>query len=664
VAPSGSEPVGTLLLIDLPARLTQQQVLDLHRAHDGTLEVRTLGPPATDHQGGAVRWSLVMGALVLTVVGIVIAAAFAVGARRQLVTLGQLSASGAPPGTVRLALVLQGTVTGVIGAAGGLALAAVVLLLGRPYVELALDERIHRYEVRAAELGAVVLIGVAAATVAALIPARTAARVPTLAALAGRRPLAPVSRRLVSWGVAGVAGGLALLFLAVLGAAGGSSGELWALVAIAGGVAELLGACALSPAVVSRLEPLARRLRGSLRLGARSLARHRARTGAVVSAVAAAGALAVAAGGLIMGSEARNGVEVTIPDDVLVVQSSDPTGVSIEPARASEVWAAVDEALPAAEIVPLVAVEPPGTDPLADHWQVAPLDIELPQPQVVDRPTWTSALRADRGLLDALRVGAAVRDGLAEAGVVVLTSTGNGPAMEGEVVATVPDGRPVPALAVPHRYTPAHVSGVLVSSAKAEELGLRPRPVATMFVGEGAFTEAERAALEDIQYDVVEAEATGGYTSLQWQGPDAGPSPLQLELILSGVALLFSLFVVGVSLALAAAESKDERDVLTIAGAPPGLLARTAAARAWLMAVLGALLAVPVGYLPVVVASRAQASARLDGVLNEALPLVFPTRTVLLLVVVVPAVVAVVSWASSSSAQRLRPVRVSTATFE
>jgi ABC-type lipoprotein release transport system permease subunit len=127
------------------------------------------------------------------------------------------------------------------------------------------------------------------------------------------------------------------------------------------------------------------------------------------------------------------------------------------------------------------------------------------------------------------------------------------------------------------------------------------------------------------------------------------------------VALVFSLFVVGVSLALAAAESKDERDILTIAGAPPGALARSAGARAWLMAVIGALMAVPVGFLPVVVVSSA--SGRNDvGV--DAFPIVFPTRTVLLLVAVVPLTVCGVAWLASTTAQRLRPVRISTATFE
>jgi hypothetical protein len=133
-----------------------------------------------------------------------------------------------------------------------------------------------------------------------------------------------------------------------------------------------------------------------------------------------------------------------------------------------------------------------------------------------------------------------------------------------------------------------------------------------------------------------------------------------VELILSGIALVFSLFVVGVSLALAAAESKDERDILTIAGAPPAALARSAGARAWLLAAIGGALAVPVGFLPVVVFSYASH----DQLVDERFPLVFPGRTVLMLLVAVPAIVCAVSFASSATAQRLRPVRVSTATFE
>src|SRR5690606_17242125 len=108
--------------------------------------------------------------------------------------------------------------------------------------------------------------------------------------------------------------------------------------------------------------------------------------------------------------------------------------------------------------------------------------------------------------------------------------------------------------------------------------------------------------------------------------PPSGPTALQLELALTGLALVFCLFVVGTSLALAAAESKDERDVLTVAGAPPQLLARMAGARAWLLAGIGGLMAVPVGFLPVIVFTAAISEDR-----STPYPLVFPVRTVALL---------------------------------
>ena len=149
-----------------------------------------------------------IGALVLTVVGIVISAAFAVGARRQLVTIGQLSASGASPTTVRTALVLQGTVTGLVGAVAGLGLAAVLLGLGAPPAwSSALDQRIDALRRSGGrELVAVISIGVVAATVAALIPARYGRRVPH-ARRPGRPPPAGARVRAASsrgaWPAAG-----------------------------------------------------------------------------------------------------------------------------------------------------------------------------------------------------------------------------------------------------------------------------------------------------------------------------------------------------------------------------------------------------------------------------------------------------------------------------
>src|SRR5690606_26189988 len=120
--------------------------------------------------------------------------------------------------------------------------------------------------------------------------------------------------------------------------------------------------------------------------------------------------------------------------------------------------------------------------------------------------------------------------------------------------------------------------------------------------------------------------STNRWVEVTFRHPTSGPSPFQLELALTGLALVFCLFVVGTSLALAAAESKDERDVLTVAGAPPRTLARMAGARAWLLAGLGGLLAVPVGFLPVVVFTRT-----ITDEWSQPYPLIFPARTVLVL---------------------------------
>ena len=66
-------------------------------------------------------WSWVIGALSLAVTGIIVAAAFATSARRQLVTVGLLSSNGAPEGVIRRSLALQGSWTGLVGSLLGVA---------------------------------------------------------------------------------------------------------------------------------------------------------------------------------------------------------------------------------------------------------------------------------------------------------------------------------------------------------------------------------------------------------------------------------------------------------------------------------------------------------------------------------------------------------------
>ncbi len=659
LVPAGSLPgpgagaMSGLVLIDLPS-MDRPQLVALEQQGTG-IEVRDLvldrvrtGRP---DQGG-VRWSLVLGAVALTVAGIVISAAFAVGARRQLVTLGQLSASGASPTTIRSALVLQGTIAGLVGAGAGLVLWGLALGAGRGLFERLLDMRIEHYEVPMLQVAVAVLLGVGAATAAALLPARSAAGIPTLAALAGRRPLAPVSRKQVGRGLLAFVGGLGLLALAVVGSNSGQSGDTWGMVAIAGGVSELLGACALAPVVVGRLEPLASRLRGPWRLGARGLARHRARTGAVVSAVAAAGALAVAAAGLFLGAEARFGIDVRVPDDVVVVidQAQTDDGPEARQVLDPDTLDQLRTVLPGSTETTLRVATVADAATGSDYWSVSPAT--GPGAGGPSPIGGSGALIADEGLLRVIRADRDVRGALRDHGLVALTPLGAGPA-----TISLPDGRVLDGALVTHPFIAGYTSQILITADRAVEIDAAVVAAASAFTSPDPLTEGQRDRLEDIQSSGSSDER---FLSVQWSSPSTGPTPFQLELMLTGVALVFSLFVVGVSLALAAAEAKDERDVLTVAGAPPAALARSAGAKAWLLAGIGGAMAIPVGFLPVVV----YAVTVNDGVPGGGFPIVFPTRTVALLVLAIPAVVALASFLASATAQRLRPVRVSTATFE
>lgn len=77
--------------------------------------------------------------------------------------------------------------------------------------------------------------------------------------------------------------------------------------------------------------------------------------------------------------------------------------------------------------------------------------------------------------------------------------------------------------------------------------------------------------------------------------------------------------------------------------------------QAFLVAGLGALLAVPVGFVPAAVFLLTDGAYR---------PTVFPWRVVLALVVAVPLVVALITNVASGLALRFRPVRVSTVALD
>ena len=205
-----------LILVDLPDDAGEGQ----HQAwaHDLGLVLPPASgdeavPPGRRHRAAGE----VVGNVVLTAAGIVIAAAFAAGTRRQLTTIGLLSANGAPPALVRRVLLLEGAIAGALGTLAGLTLAAAILVVGRLRGRSAVPEPSRAMRWQWGDLAVIGAVGIAVSAVAAAVPARALSRVPVVTALAGRRPVGAVPRGVTLAALGLFAGGVLAIRVAVPG---------------------------------------------------------------------------------------------------------------------------------------------------------------------------------------------------------------------------------------------------------------------------------------------------------------------------------------------------------------------------------------------------------------------------------------------------------------
>ena len=647
---------------------------DLGRLVDPTSIVSSLHGSADEPSPQALAWGWAAGVLAMCVLGTVIVAAFATSARRQLAMLGQLAANGAGIRLVRRSVALQGAWTGAIGSAVGVAVGLVALPLARGMVERSVARPIGAFDVRPIEIAVIVATGIAVATMAASLPARTAARVPVLAALAGRRPLGRLPRRMVPLGVASCAAGVGILALVAAGSRGGGSANLFAGAAIVGGLAVLAGVCCISPAIVSAFEPLARHLRASGRIAARSTARLRTRSAAVVTAIAAVGAIAITAATLVSGAEAaaiRQQPVPNMPADTVVVtkpladdlpigtgpvkqrvdDQPEPSFVDADPA----LLAGLRDALPGATWTSRrYATFASSGLALADLQQrpIPPM-IDIADDVTLGLIALSAGDRARFEQTGALVFGGDLgpgRDGRAGAADIQLVAATDGGNVEFSAV-----------VARDHHDTRGGVSApVLMTEARARQLGFH--------VVEGGWTlrlphpldDREKTALQRLRAGGFATQAfvdapPGGASQLMWGSPANHEAYRLVKLLVIATMLLFTLVVVATGLALSAAESRDERDALVTVGARPRTLRRIAAAKAALLSVSGAVLAIPAGFVPIAVVLLAR---RRHGGFYD--PIVFPWSTVAAIAIAIPLAAGLLSWVASAIGQQLRPMRMST----
>jgi putative ABC transport system permease protein len=233
---------------------------------------------------------LVVAALGLIFIGLVAVAGYTVMAQRRLRGLGMLSALGATEPNVRLVMVANGAIVGIVGTLIGAALGFGAWFAYAPHLQTATAHRIDPVSLPWWAIVTGMALAIVTSILSARRPARSAARLPVVAALSGR-PAPP--RAVHRSGVPGVillAGGAVLL--AFSGGWSGNSGPQ-VLFLLAGLVAMILGLITIAPLCVAVLAAAGRHAPVAVRVALRDLSRYRARSGAALAAISFAIFLAV-----------------------------------------------------------------------------------------------------------------------------------------------------------------------------------------------------------------------------------------------------------------------------------------------------------------------------------------------------------------------------------
>jgi putative ABC transport system permease protein len=221
---------------------------------------------------------LVIGMLLIALVAV---GGFTVLAQRRLRSLGMLATVGATDRHVRLVVLANGAVVGVVGAALGLVLGLAGWLAYRPALEQNAHHLIGMFALPWGVIGLALLLAVVAAVFAAWLPARAITKVPVVTALSGRpAPPKQVRRSAIP--------GLVLLVISFIlfGLSGSSADSNGGLQKLALGLIVLIVAVILlAPFCLAAVARLGKRSPISARLALRDLSRYRARSGSALAAI-------------------------------------------------------------------------------------------------------------------------------------------------------------------------------------------------------------------------------------------------------------------------------------------------------------------------------------------------------------------------------------------
>jgi len=607
------ERTGTLpeFLVDTPGPVTWNDVLKANRKGVGVRSRAViLDPPPRDQVPyyanssgdsgtGAQEIAVVVVVAGMAVLEIVLlaGAAFAVGARRQSRSLALVAAAGGEARDLRRTVLAGGLLLGLAGAALGIAVgtAAAWLAIELDLAQAALQELPGSFDVRLLELAAIALFGALTGVLAAMFPARAAARQDVVAVLAGRRGALRIKKRQPLFGLVLALAGIGVT---VFGAAGGE-----ALVIVAGAVLAQAGLIVMTPAVVGAVGRLGRLLPVAPRLALRDASRQRSRTTPAVAAIMSAVAGSIAVSVYVVSLDDRDRRQY--PQEAQVGQAYVSLQRSSDVRRLERIRAAVASSLPVKQTTAVRTVGDGGIDwevPAAKRCPIAqggPYEGEVlveDDPRCAGPDITTPYVSPDVvGDADVLRkltgnASPAQQAALGQGGAVFFSSQSvNGGSATAQLGRDGKRRVSLPAVYSPTTSRPFLVS--VISPAGARRLGLTPRTRGLVFSTSRTPTEGEE------QRALAAVGATGAETNFgveRGYAGDYGPGLLAL-LVASAV---ITLGAAGIATALAAVEGRPDQATLAAVGATPRVRKRLAAFQAAAVAGLGTAMGIVAGLLP------------------------------------------------------------------
>lgn len=531
--------------------------------------------------------------------------AFAVGARKQQRSLALLVASGGTPTQSRRVIIagglLLGVCAGVVGVVGGIGIARLLV----PVVQHFDGKWLGPFDVPWPHLAAVAAFGLVSALVACVVPAWIASRQNVVAVLAGRRGDARPVRAFPVLGVVLFAIGV---LMAIAGARG--HGDLmvsWSAVVC------VLGMVLLVPVVVTALARVAGRFPLPVRFAARDAVRHRTRTTPAVAAVAATVAGVVALG-ISTASNAKQDRETYQPTltvgNAEVTPSYDFTDADPSTTDWTKITEVVRQHVPDARITVVRGVQQ--SSPSGDY-----TDVMFRAPgQDGDSTIGPAQARYGMGtnifvggaadlspsMVAGLRAGDGVPAALAAGRAVVFSSDADQARLKQVrivVETTDADGKVTPSLSVTVPATVVYRSAdevaplhAVIPPALAQRLRL---PTATVGLELDRPQLSKTAAKNlDAALDDLPTPATV-YVERGYEG---NAEALITQLVLAVLAAILMLGGTLTAMFLALSDARPDLATLAAVGADPRTRRGVASAYTFVVAFVGAVLGMLVGFVP------------------------------------------------------------------